>query len=62
MSFDKENVKLINKKIELQEMKCSLKIRMRIVISRDFKRKDKKKEWNELLEKNLIDSKDHSAT
>lgn len=62
MSFDKKNVKLINKKIELQEMKCSLKIRMRIVISRDFKRKDKKKEWNELLEKNLIDSKDHSAT
>jgi len=44
MSFDKKNVKLINKKIELQEMKCSLKIRMRIVISRDFKRKDKKKE------------------
>lgn len=44
MGFGKENVRSMNKKIELQKMKCSLKVRMRIVASKDSKRRDKKKE------------------
>lgn len=52
----------MDKKVGLQEMKCSFEIRMRIVVSRDPKRKDKKKEWNELLEETLIDNEDNFVT
>lgn len=62
MGFGKEDVKSMNKKIGLREVKCSLEVGMRIVASRDLKRRDKKKEWNELLKENLIDDEDHSAT
>ncbi len=62
MGFGKEDVRSVDEEVGLREMKCSLEVGMRIVASRDPKRRDKKEEWNELLEENLIDDEDHSAT
>jgi len=62
MGFGKEDVRSVDEEVGLREVKCSLEVGMRIVASRDPKRRGKKEEWNELLEENLIDGEDHSAT
>jgi len=43
IDFDKENVRSMNEEVGLREVKCSLETRMRIVVSRDSERRDKKK-------------------